>query len=105
MRAPVVLSYTANASLTHCTYCVAPIAPFVSGGAAWGVNPPPLPSPSKLSSAEGVGVGVGVAVGVGVGVGVGVAVGVGVGVAEPPTVMVWVVDEAFRRPEIPLYRA
>jgi hypothetical protein len=30
---PVVLLKMANAVFTHCTYCVAPTAPFGSGGA------------------------------------------------------------------------
>src|SRR5438067_639548 len=32
-RWPVALSYTAYLTFTHCTYCVAPAAPLVSGGA------------------------------------------------------------------------
>src|SRR4051794_40640277 len=49
--APVALSNTANDSFTHCTYCVAPTAPLVSGGAASGANPrSPAPTPAKLST-------------------------------------------------------
>src|SRR5262249_41770959 len=47
--APVALSKTANDVLTHCTYCVAPTAPLVSGGALVTLNPGrPTPTPSKL---------------------------------------------------------
>src|SRR5258708_32094373 len=49
-RAPVVLSKTAKDSLTHWTYCVAPTAPLVSGGAEFTEKlGKPLPRPSKLS--------------------------------------------------------
>src|SRR5437016_4312901 len=52
--APVALSNTAKDSLTHCTYCVAPTAPFVSGGAALTLNPGnPEPTPSKLCVVAG----------------------------------------------------
>src|SRR5258706_8908446 len=47
--APLVLSNTANSRLTHCTYCVSPTAPLVSGGDASITNPYwPCPSPSKF---------------------------------------------------------
>src|SRR6185369_4423644 len=47
----VALSNTAIPVLTTCTYCVAPTAPTVSGGAYWTVKAPcgplnPLPTPS-----------------------------------------------------------
>src|SRR5260370_17543636 len=49
-RAPVLLSKTAKDSLTHWTYCVAPTAPLVSGGAEFTEKlGNPLPRPSKLS--------------------------------------------------------
>src|SRR6516225_2028030 len=52
--APEVLSKTAKEVLTHWTYCLAPTAPSVSGGAPTiaklGI---PVPSPSKLSPATG----------------------------------------------------
>ena len=37
--APVALSKTARSTFTHWTYCVAPTAPTVSGGAYRGVKP------------------------------------------------------------------
>src|SRR6266404_9053783 len=44
--APVTLSNTANSALTHCTYCVAPTAPLVSGGEKLRTNPYcPCPNP------------------------------------------------------------
>ena len=47
-RAPVDLLNTANDEFTHCTYCVAPTAPFVSGGALLIVKPSEaFPKPSK----------------------------------------------------------
>src|SRR5579864_6816727 len=56
ISAPVDLLNTANEVLTHCTYCVAPTVPSVSGGALFTVNPYcPLPRPSKLSVTGGVG--------------------------------------------------
>src|ERR1700682_5291775 len=46
-RAPVTLSKTAKPALTHCTYCVAPTAPLVSGGEKSRRNPYcPWPHPS-----------------------------------------------------------
>src|SRR5512147_2130313 len=47
---PVVLSKTANDRLTHCTYCVRPASPTVSGGATltlYGNCGLPSPTPSK----------------------------------------------------------
>ena len=47
--APVALLKTAKDVLTHCTYWVAPAAPFVSGGAPVTEKPGnPTPTPSKL---------------------------------------------------------
>src|SRR5258708_10748304 len=47
--APVTLSNTANSALTHCTYCVAPTAPLVSGGEKLRTNPYcPCPNPSTF---------------------------------------------------------
>src|SRR5258708_22607747 len=47
--APVALSNTAYSRLTHCTYCVSPTAPLVSGGEASMTNPYWLcPRPSKF---------------------------------------------------------
>src|SRR5258708_1687056 len=46
---PMLLSKTAKDSLTHWTYCVAPTAPLVSGGAEFTEKlERPLPRPSKL---------------------------------------------------------
>jgi hypothetical protein len=46
--APLALSNTAKLALTHCTYCVAPTAPVVSGGAYWSRKlPRPTPMPSN----------------------------------------------------------
>src|SRR5258705_3763759 len=53
--APVVLLKMANDWFTHCTYCVAPTAPLVSGGAL--VTEKlycPAPKPSKLVPTTGV---------------------------------------------------
>src|ERR1700730_8784348 len=56
IKAPVDLLNTANEVFTHCTYCVAPTVPSVSGGALVTLKPYcPLPSPSKLSVVGGVG--------------------------------------------------
>src|SRR5437879_6767536 len=56
IRAPVLLLKIANEVLTHCTYCVAPTVPLVSGGAPVTLKPYwPLPRPSKLCSTGGVG--------------------------------------------------
>src|SRR5579859_7258477 len=55
-RLPFVLSKMANERFTHCTYCVAPTAPSVSGGAqhtekaAW---LKPCPKPSKFRPVVG----------------------------------------------------
>src|SRR5450631_3661992 len=55
IRAPVDLLKMANELLTHCTYCVAPTVPLVSGGALLTVNPYcPAPRPSKLVPTTGV---------------------------------------------------
>src|SRR5215467_10809814 len=55
IRAPLVLLKMANEVLTHCTYCVAPTVPFVSGGAPVTLKPYcPWPSPSKLWLTIGV---------------------------------------------------
>src|ERR1700733_12489548 len=55
MRAPVVLLKTAKEVFTHCTYCVAPTVPSVSGGALVTLNPYwPAPKPSKLWLTTGV---------------------------------------------------
>src|SRR5262245_12051018 len=54
---PVALSNTANDSLTHWTYCVAPTMPFVSGGAALTVKPgKSLPTPSNPNPGTGAAV-------------------------------------------------
>src|SRR5258708_23989188 len=56
IRAPLDLLKMANEVLTHCTYCVAPTVPSVSGGAPVTLKPYwPLPSPSKLCRTGGVG--------------------------------------------------
>src|SRR5690242_6052107 len=45
-RAPVALSNTAKSRFTHCTNCVVPAAPFVSGGAQQSEKlPRPTPTP------------------------------------------------------------
>src|SRR5690349_16307851 len=46
VMAPDTLSKTANDEFTHCTYCVAPTAPLVSGGAPDGCRLG-MPTPSK----------------------------------------------------------
>src|SRR5450759_1220756 len=48
ISAPVVLLKTAYAVFTHWTYCVAPTAPIVSGGAQQPAPAPHTPTPSKL---------------------------------------------------------
>src|SRR5258708_39100988 len=56
IRAPLDLLKMAKEVLTHCTYCVAPTVPLVSGGAPVTLKPYwPLPSPSKLCKTGGVG--------------------------------------------------
>src|ERR1700704_3843710 len=56
IRAPLDLLKMANEVLTHCTYCVAPRVPLVSGGAPVPLKPYwPLPKPSKLCKTGGVG--------------------------------------------------
>src|SRR5450631_305860 len=56
INAPVVLLKTANEVFTHCTYCVVPTVPSVSGGALVTLKPYcPLPRPSKLCVTGGVG--------------------------------------------------
>src|SRR6267154_160172 len=58
IRAPLDLLKMANEVFTHCTYCVAPTVPLVSGGAPVTLNPYwPLPNPSKLWLTGGVGSG------------------------------------------------
>src|ERR1700745_74157 len=53
--APVVLLKIANDVFTHCTYCVGPTVPLVSGGALVTVKPYcPWPRPSKLLPTMGV---------------------------------------------------
>src|SRR5206468_11317479 len=55
IRAPVLLLKIANDVFTHCTYCVAPTVPLVSGGAPVTLKPYcPLPRPSKLNVTGGV---------------------------------------------------
>src|ERR1035437_1074656 len=55
IRAPVDLLKMAKEVFTHCTYWVAPTAPFVSGGALVTLNPfCPWPRPSKLKPPVGV---------------------------------------------------
>src|SRR5713226_5405827 len=59
IRAPVDLLKMAKEVFTHCTYCVAPTVPLVSGGAQVTLKPYwPLPSPSKLWLTGGVGSGI-----------------------------------------------
>src|SRR5260370_19329322 len=59
ISAPVLLLKIANEVFTHCTYCVAPTVPLVSGGAPVTLKPYwPLPSPSKLWLTGGVGSGI-----------------------------------------------
>src|SRR5882724_1857046 len=49
IRCPSTLLSTTNDRLTHCTNCVAPTAPLVSGGTVGGIKPKtPWPSPSKF---------------------------------------------------------
>src|SRR5579864_6075280 len=56
IKAPVDLLKTAKEVLTHCTYCVAPTVPSVSGGALVTLNPYcPFPNPSKPKVTGGVG--------------------------------------------------
>src|SRR6266567_6762280 len=53
--APVALLKIANDEFTNWKYCVAPTAPFVSGGALFTVKPYcALPRPSKFKLAGGV---------------------------------------------------
>src|ERR1022692_4942726 len=55
INAPVDLLKMANEVFTHCTYCVAPMDPSVSGGALVTLNPYcPWPRPSKLKPTVGV---------------------------------------------------
>src|SRR5215472_6807761 len=53
-RRPVVLSNTAKSEFTHCTNCVAPAAPFVSGGAQQFAKPLVIPHPTPRKSRPGV---------------------------------------------------
>src|SRR5215831_18547620 len=53
-RLPVALSNTAKLSFTHCTNCVAPAAPFVSGGAQQFAKPLVIPQPTPRKSKPGV---------------------------------------------------
>src|SRR6266851_646758 len=58
IRAPLDLLKMANEVFTHCTYCVAPTVPLVSGGAPVTENPYcPAPRPSKLEVTSGVVIG------------------------------------------------
>src|SRR5215475_13136132 len=49
-RLPVALSNTAKSRFTHCTNCVAPATPFVSGGAQQSAKPFVIPTlaPRKI---------------------------------------------------------
>src|SRR3954454_11348350 len=55
ISAPLLLLNIANDVFTHCTYCVAPTVPLVSGGAPGTLYPyRPGPRPSKLWLTNGV---------------------------------------------------
>src|SRR5215467_4521214 len=54
VRFPVALSNTAKSRFTHCTNCVDPAAPLVSGGAQQFEKVPVIPTPTPKKSKPGI---------------------------------------------------